>query len=480
MLDRIRNRQSAICVASAFCLVSSNFVMAETNVPRLVRTTTRVRVNPSPIHLSKSPLAARQSSITPSMALSSRRESRPADTQQPSDLREFLEPEQSSQLVAASHNSMPGKTRTNRFVELQTDPTTVTARKLSQTPSAAIPSRSRHRKGEIQRNPLVVNSPPKLARFPVEQRPLLLTDDGAHPEEPLVIKPQALPEREIESIDDAVEALSLNDSLPKALTKDVIRNSARSGGFGMLAIDQIGSHLDKPTTEQPSKVKNQSQFASGLELPSSHREAYADSIRQQLRSAPLPQLDALPAKSLPAKSLPAKSLSAESLSAQTLSAESLDGDRLPKLPPPTMESQFAEQLPVEASPEVESALAKLLSKEPNSDMVPNTTSLTDDLSEPVVVGVPGDRPLEVEELIAATRVFSKPDKGKKGHSPQPEIKTAPTAKPTLTERLAGWTKKLGVTSGKNASSRASATNETVDAAPRSRGGILDQIFKRRR
>ncbi|WP_436717626.1 hypothetical protein U8335_12890 [Roseiconus lacunae] len=144
-----------------------------------------------------------------------------------------------------------GAPRINRYVDLhqydQSQPTrsaSTPAYTLAQhDANAEIVERSSQ--GQVRRNPLIADVAPKLRQFHVDDRQLRIPVDSNHQtlSGALVVRDPVMPERIFEDIDEVVDVLSDVDSSDVERSLGEARSTASHGGFGMLAIDQLGSHL---------------------------------------------------------------------------------------------------------------------------------------------------------------------------------------------------------------------------------------------
>lgn len=395
----LRNRRgnSTSQLATALCLLSSGAVVAGENVPKLVRTTVPIRVN-SEFHPGTH-LALPQQVRFYGLDVVPKQPS--PNLQQETDgghtLRVLLGP------------NGRGAQRTNHFVELRGS----TASRFT-----VLPQRVRRDHGTIQANPLVVDAPPKLHRFPVNQRPPTLpmqsADDSLSSD--LITREQRLSKRQVEGLDQTLELLS---SAPDQ--QDVIRSAARHGGFGMLAIDQIGRHLPPAVGGDPK-----------IAFPTLERFA----------TAPVPLANQRKS-SQPNSSM--KTLRDHLGSAEP---EMIVQQNVPQLPPP--DHSLSPELPA-----IESVAqgGKSTAKNPPIDL---HTPPTNQRMEPL--------PPRTDQLV----VVAKPEK-----------------KTSFVKRLTGWTKRLAPrhkpSQSKPVSTRLkreqSEDNGTGDGAKRS-NGIFSNWFSR--
>ena len=166
----------------------------------------------------------------------------------PDKLRDLLD----SQETTDSSSPAFARTQVNRFVDLDSE----SLRVDTSVPSVEIPIRSiKQRTGEIRLNGLVADETPKLRRFTPGQRSAIARQNASGIRG-LVAKEVTMPERPLKNLDQALDALATNtlanDAASGPLTTDTtLRSTARRDGFGMLAIDQIGAHLEmQPVADQ--------------------------------------------------------------------------------------------------------------------------------------------------------------------------------------------------------------------------------------
>ncbi|MCA9137808.1 MAG: hypothetical protein KDB00_13645, partial [Planctomycetales bacterium] len=242
MSKRNRHGKSASKLAAALCLISSGTAAAGEIAPTIVKTTTPIRVRSAAVpttgssrHAATIPTAHREESATPVSRSSVEQTSRSND-----ELRVLLEPDRSVSLNPHMSSGELGAPRTNQFVELRSERPSGPPVGVSTTRSAAVPQRNQTRRGTIQKNPLVVDTPPSLRRFGVDEVPLVLppTTPTESPADFLVAREQPLPARPVEDLDETLDILSIQDD-----DELFIRGAARDSGFGMLAIDQIGQNI---------------------------------------------------------------------------------------------------------------------------------------------------------------------------------------------------------------------------------------------
>lgn len=435
-----RRHSAAAKLASALCILSAGGGSAiGGNVPKLIRTTSPIRVEPFPGFDQSQPSGqgVEQADSTHSVDPAAR------------ELRTLLDPNRSYSVDQEIKQTAGGAPRTNHFVELNSDGVIDTTRNYSRIRSAAVPQRDAHRRGAIQKNPLVVDSPPELRRFPVDERPLVLPKvdavDGI-----LVAREQPLPPQPVADLEAALDVLSTE---PDA--DDAIRGTARSGGFGMLAIDQIGDHLDDQVSTAPSiQHAPLRRFTTDLVLPPDEAfglqsAAVGSSLRQQLGS----------------------------VETDSLIDESLIDDSTPQLPPPTVSD---EEVAIAKSLElfgqaVESSSTASAAATQNMHGVSGHRVASRSNGSPRVA-------LEVDELLAA----SSEQQPNVAAEQKPE-QQVDVAKPSLVERFSSWSRRL--TSGRQSAENkavstrlpsGSSTTETTMAPPKRSGGILTQWLNRSR
>ena len=443
MSKLIRHGKSVSKLASALCLLSAGAATAGGNVPKLVKTTTPIRVKPD---------ATR--GITPQFSFpvdASRSNLTGGKLQRLSDdspaLRRLLEPDHSTSLNPLVRQTAVGVPRTNQFVELQGDITTDKSRKVSNTRSAPIPQRKRHRRGAIQKNPLVVDAPPKLRRFSVEERPLIVPtiDQENLSEGVLVAREQPMPSQPVANLDQALEALSTQSANELA-----IRGAAQESGFGMLAIDQIGDHVGTSNSDDSEiSYPPLERFATDLvlpqgQLPDSESGAMTNTFRNQLGS---------------------------------IETSGLIDLTVPPLPPPTQPSSSAASVSVSrATSDMAPRVARTSSRR-TSQL--GSIASQPKLPSPFRPNLDGQVALEVDELIAASAAQQKPAT----QLEPPKV----AQKPSLTQRFSVWSKRL--TSSRKESPSKSASSRlpndpsnfgTTPTISKRSGGILTQWLGRAR
>ena len=207
-------------VVAIILFLSPNGILSADGVPVLVKTNQPIRIEPE---------AAQPAIVVPPVKFEAQRD----DADRPG-IRVHLEPDGWATL---NHRAASGGVpRVNRFVEL------TESAPMPATRSAAVPQRATSSVGEVRVNRLFVDAPPKLRRFDVEQNHMFpKADVGEVPsKDALVPKNLQLPTRPVEDLDEAVDALALG----AVKQGEQVREVARDGGLGMLAIDQIGRHLE--------------------------------------------------------------------------------------------------------------------------------------------------------------------------------------------------------------------------------------------
>ena len=453
MSQKIRRGKSATKLATALCILSSGVATAGENVPKLVKTTTPIRVKPEIMR--GTPFALPSSAFSGDlMAIS---QGQPPKLRQVSDqdfgLRGLLEPSLPTRYDEREIKDGRGAQRTNRFVELQSDYPSPKGRKFAATRSAAIPRRSQHKTGEIQTNPLVVDAPPTLRRFPVQERPLIVPmHNPDHPADaPLVAREERLSQRKVEDLDQAFDLLSIDSNDEVA-----IRGAARDGGFGMLAIDQIGEHLSKPADDDPASLYPPvKRFATDLVLPTNKDQSSASTFRDQLIAA---------------------------------AEETIVDQDVPLLPPPD-ESSTPDSAPAPGSTPTNSIASAsdafgqdgLLEQTPHPGAA-ETDSNPEVFLDQALRNHSGKVAMNVDELIAANSTQQNARPSVTTENPSKVAK-----KPSLAQRLIGWSKKTTTgdkpTRPKPAPTRATSDrthskNNTVRR--KQSGGILTQWFNRTR
>ena len=365
-----RRSKSVAKLAAALCVLSTGAVAADGGeFPKLIRTTSPIRVDPVPVD---------------------------------------------------NHEG------TNRFAELGVvedgaignGVIGITA-KLPATRSAAIVQRTRNPqtqslsldtgRGERLTNPLVVDAPPKLRRFRVQDYPLVMptTDSQSSADGAVVDGGHALPQQPVAELDAALDVLSVQANPEPALL-----GTAINSGFGSLAIDQIGSHLEQPSSPgHRMDYPPLGRFSTDLVLPPGqplglHTPGMTSSFREQFGAVDIGHL--------------------------IEDTSELVDDAVPALPSPT------------SSPEAD-AIARSL-QVLGQGVAPQTGAAAME----VAMKDPGDSDgrvaLEVEELLAASSSQPEPS--------EPELDSS-SPKPSLAEKFVGWSRRL--TSGRTSSQNKSVS-----------------------
>ena len=453
-------------------LLSSGPINGSDNVPKLVRTTSPIRVAQAPTHSfeTERDQAAKtlfpetssnevQSSgipfALPDMADQGRTPSaelnRKASDQ---TLETLLTPDRVvslNQHHVGSMGSDAASTRINQFVETRVvedleSETKEALKPYVSVPSATIPSRpTASRKssqlGTVQSNPLVVDSPPQLRRF--------------NANEPM-IPPSSIPSGLLEELEsetglrlaqnphpgsssmhgfqEASDALSIkNDTTVRT------RKSARNSGFGMLAIDQIGQHLeDNNETETPSAI------LTGQRFPN-----------DRVALSPKPRNNSTTNSQVAKED---SSASPESLREHLLqsTAGDLQDEKLPRLPVPK---------PAQAESDI-----------PKIGMRRDDEPVYEPLPSPYRPSQTDTRvPREVDELVQSAR--SNTQVGERAK--QLEL----TDKPTLSKRLSDWAngfrpKKPDTTRSLERQTQNPAARPANESRNSARGGLFNRLFRK--
>ncbi|QDV85087.1 hypothetical protein [Planctomycetes bacterium TBK1r] len=370
-----RRGKSVAKLAAALCVLSTGVVPADgSELPKLIRTTSPIRVAPVPVEDGED---------------------------------------------------------TSRFAELGETGTTGITDKLPVARSAAIVQRTRNPqthplrldagRGEPLTNPLVVDAPPKLRRFRVEDYPLVMptTDSQSSADEAVVDSQNALPARPVAELDAAVDVLSVQANPEPALL-----GTAINSGFGSLAIDQIGSHLDPPSTSgHAMDYPPLGRFSTDLVLPQGqplglHTPGMTSSFREQFGAIDSGHL-------IEDTSNPV-------------------GDAVPALPSPTSSAEA-------------DAIARSL-EVLGQGVTPRAGAAAMEVAMKDRVNSDGRVALEVEELMAASSPQPEPS--------EPEL-DASSPKPSLAEKFVGWSRRLtsGRTSSQNKSVSTRLPSERAASEP---------------
>jgi hypothetical protein len=241
-------------------------------VPVLVDTTTPARVDmPAQGNMPAQVNMPIQANATVSAA--------PADVRSPNhndgDFRGLLDPD-AVVSTARANQRLPGSLKINRFVELHSDLPFESERREAKRRAAAAVAGSeamawQGAPGRIRKNPLVTDDLPRLRRFAAGEDAKKFPLWGAASEvRGLQVALQHAPRpRSEEEIDQAIEALE-----PEPRQSISPRTVARGDGFGVLAIDRIGSRdaADEGTLgEQLAAATNdEQQDPSSESLPPPH------------------------------------------------------------------------------------------------------------------------------------------------------------------------------------------------------------------
>jgi hypothetical protein len=196
------------------------------------------------------------------------------------DIRQLLEPGRYADADHQPRTASKAKPRLNQFVELQEDLAPVKLDHHSPTRSLDVAQRNDSRLGLIQSNPLVVDAPPKLRRFPLEKRPFVALIDGQSADR---LASEHLPDasdRLAAEFDQAAEPISTQANGEATPPK-----TARQSDFGMLAIDRIGEHLDRSSQADLSNpFQSMSRFSTDMVLPSEASTERGETFRDHLGS----------------------------------------------------------------------------------------------------------------------------------------------------------------------------------------------------
>ncbi|QDV41188.1 hypothetical protein Enr13x_10260 [Stieleria neptunia] len=420
-----RGGKSVAKLAAALCVLSTGVVPADGGeLPKLIRTTSPIRVAPAPVEDGEGTFRFAELGETGATGIT--------DT---------LPPARS----AAPAPSIAAA-RSAAIVQRPPNP---------QTRSLSLDTG----RGERLTNPLVVDAPPKLRRFRVQDYPLVMpTIDSQSSADAEVDRRHVLPPQPVADLDAAMDVLSAQTNPEPALLGTAIQS-----GFGSLAIDQIGSHLEQPSS--PGHTMDYpplGRFSTDLVLPPGqplelHTPGMTSSFREQFGT-----------------------IDAGSLIEDT---SDLPDEAVPALPSPTGSPQAA-------------AIARSLQVLGQGATQPASPAAME-----VALNDRGDGEgrvaLEVEELLAASSQQAE-DSGSESKSNQDVGST----KPSLAEKFVGWSRRLtsGRTSSQNqsVSTRLSSERSSDDSSadtpsaggptprqttpqPRKRsGGILTQWLNRSR
>lgn len=493
MSKQIRHRKSASKIAAALCLISSGAATAGEIAPTLVKTTTPIRVRSAAVHPNR---PSRQvAAVVPVQREQTQRDQNVAIQSNPNvdqsfqanaELRKLLEPDSSISLNPHMSPGEMGVPRTNRFVELQSDDTTDRTRSSSTTRSAAVLQRSQRRYGTIQKNPLVVDTPPTLRRFDLDEVPLVLpaTVPGDSPADYLVAREQPLPARPVEDLDQTLDMLSIQSGTPSE-----IRGAARDVGFGMLAIDQIGQHLsDLASDDIAMPSPSVQRYSTDLVLPNGLAAGLLssemdDSLRHQLsavESTSLVEGDVPPLPSTLPSTLPSPHHTAIGVRPGRTVANRTPASRVhaSNMPGRNVSDRVSVEPPeaISISQALDAASAEITATGRESAGQSN-------LPSPFRPNPSAQTAMEVDELIAAST------RNEKKNTVQPKPDPS-DAKPSLVQRFSSWSKGL---SNKSHSSNQPSSSKSVSVRiaekpvdnsasgmPKKRsGGILGQWLKTR-
>ncbi|WP_143543805.1 hypothetical protein [Rhodopirellula sp. MGV] len=328
------------------------------------------------------------------------------------------------------NSDIAGVTRINRFVELHQYDHRPTQLRHS-TPSFQVAQRTatitpeESPTGVVRRNPMVVDAPPKLHQFHVDDNQLKIPVDPHH--QPLagalVVRQPELPERTVDDIDEVVELLSEgNDPTFDA------RSTANANGFGMMAIDQIGSHLSVPPDA----------FREELEPFVPRENNLAEVIRSQSVSA----VELRPEPALQ-----------HATDAQTKVAKVVDDMQIADV---VHLNEHAQPLPI--------------ARTSKSDAMPsasaaNVESDPSETTEPLFAGMADQFGITESDVPEPERVATRLSPTTPAIADQTE-----PASPSFVQRFSSWTKRLG-------HDKTQAQPATAKIPPRKSGGILSGFWQ---
>ncbi|MEO1529646.1 MAG: hypothetical protein AAFX06_29855 [Planctomycetota bacterium] len=295
------------------------------------------------------------------------------------------------------------RTQINRFVDLSGEQ----PRRTRSVPSIEIPSRSPKQAGNIQMNGLVADAPPKLRRFTTTQRNAIARSRDQDVRD-LVAKEVTMPARPLEDLDQALDALSSDQltltppttALP-AIPNTPLRSTARRDGFGMLAIDQIGEHLELHRVNENSTTAT----ASG-----------ADDLRQFLQAPTQRPTMTLAEPTAPADGDTAIDFKTRERSPSQMPLATVG---LPQLPPPVRQDRMVSDRRLAA----DNTLPSPFEFDPNGEQPKEVDELVAGISDVTPAGKPHVKTNEKRGLFSV--LFPRPaqDTQKADNKPQtPEKK----------------------------------------------------------
>ena len=455
MSNKIRRGHSVSKLATALCslsILSTGSATAQDSGPKLIRTTTPIRINTDSVYGGTLTLPGPTNPADLPSPVADQNASLKHARDEDHDLRVLLNPNRNSSFDRQTQPTATGNQRTDQFVELQHDLATLKDRKVSTTRSAVVVQRvgprserrSRQR-DQFRKHPLVVDAPPKLRRFSVHDRPL--NQRSAAQNEPLggalIARVQPTPAPPVPDLNQTLDTLSDQPG------QDVgLRSAARTHGFGMLAIDQIGSDLND-SADDASTITNPplERFATDMVLRNEDMIDTQEILRDQLRSP---------------------------------GTQRMIHDNVPQLPPP---SRASEDLLTSGS--VSQSLSAFDRRDNSTEVFPlglaNSATVRETAAGPNRPDPAAGLAREVDELLSSGLTKAGRGDRKQPEAGQPEAKVA--QKPSFAERLTGWSKKLGT--GRNAPPSQpvaarldkSESNAATSAKQRS-GAILPQWLRK--
>ncbi|QEG00524.1 hypothetical protein Mal15_45940 [Stieleria maiorica] len=460
-----RRGNSVAKLAAALCVLSTGASSADAaDVPQLVKTTV-------PVHVDSLPAMADQGDVVRSVKRAAL-------------MRHVVQTPSPLARVAVTSGSVHGRADRQGLPDQgmsvpegtvqQTASGESSPSPIAPARSAAVPQRTHALRTGLQGNPLVADAPPQLRQFHVQPPQYVTpTRDSRFPSDgSLVISPpvsagppvsansRATPPPPADDLDVALDALSVETSSAPAMI-----GTARGHGFGSLAIDQIGAHLDQSASaDDTMNYPPLRRFATDLVMPPPsqslklqqphplHPPGTVGAFREQLGAIDASKLNEALLPTLPSptaakdQDLPHRDAIARSL--QVLGQGPVSSPDRPA-----------------GTPAMEVAMHNTPGKRAGAKRA-EAQSGGDDQNA-----------LRVDEWIAASA----------GHSnPSDPDQDPEDSKPSLTEKFVGWSKRLtfGRTSSqdKPVSARLPSESSGIQATPSRKrtGGILTQWLNRSR
>lgn len=426
--------QRRAATAIAVCVVGSAAQGLANNadiVPVLVRTTNPVRISDPPSQSADSiPFSMPRDPVSSaSLEVESSTEGTAPSTE--STALGY------NQATEAIRNLGRGKTRINRFVGFRTGTSTSDRKPNSASPETT--SLTSWTSGEIQSNPLVVDSPPKLRRFspsePARQSVAVSSQtlETIESETGLRIAREVpVDRRDPADLDNVFDALSLDSIEP---SNELLSDTARDSGFGLLAIDQIGRHLPNPIdSRQQASAAIAQRFPNDAIAGRTNLSNDAESFRERLGY----------------------------LDTNEFAAEGSNMEQLPTLPPPS-DSEIATLAEETSSPET------------NLDNEQDEVAF-DPLPSPYRPSADGPVPLELEDLVNSARKLTT----------LPNLAEEPLPpKPSIADRLTSWANRIKGGAKKNPPNETSAPSRSSSSGSRKTltkparpTGLFNRLFKK--